>query len=140
MGVQVPLSAPFIFNTIEAILTGAQLPDQLLGKKARGETGDSAAAKVTCSELLDDLLEYAEGNIKASTAHIWKLVIEANIKPFFGHLKTARLTTSANSNAPAAPSPPHHPTSTLFGSLSPVGLGGENFYIPRSSPAYIYFQ
>ena len=70
-----------------------QLRDQLLGKKARGETGDAAAAKVTCSELLDDLLEYADGNIKASTAHIWKLVIEANIRPFFGHLKAAGLTT-----------------------------------------------
>jgi integrase len=70
-----------------------QLRDQLLGKKARGEMGDAVSARVTCGELLDDLLEYAESNIKASTAHIWKLVIEANIRPFFGHLKAAALTT-----------------------------------------------
>jgi integrase len=70
-----------------------KLRDQLLGKKARGEMGDAVSAKVTCGELLDDLLEYAESNIKASTAHIWKLVVEANIRPFFGHLRAAALTT-----------------------------------------------
>lgn len=69
------------------------LRDQLLGKKARGETPDSVAAKVTCGELLDDLLEYAEVNIKATTARVWKLVIEATIRPFFGHLRAAKLTT-----------------------------------------------
>jgi integrase len=70
-----------------------KLRDQLLGKKARGEMGDAVSAKVTCGELLDDLLEYAESNIKPSTAHIWKLVVEANIRPFFGHLRAAALTT-----------------------------------------------
>jgi hypothetical protein len=34
-----------------------RLRDQLLGKKARGEMGPAAADKVTCGELLDDLLE-----------------------------------------------------------------------------------
>ncbi len=69
------------------------LRDQLLGKKARGETPDSIAAKVTCGELLDDLLEYAGDNIKSTTARVWKLVIEATIRPFFGHLRAAKLTT-----------------------------------------------
>jgi hypothetical protein len=70
-----------------------RLRDQILGQKARGEMGDSASQKITCNELLDDLLEYGKSNIKASTAHIWGLVIKANIRPFFGHLKVASLTT-----------------------------------------------
>ena len=70
-----------------------RLRDEILGKKARGEMGDSASQKITCNELLDDLLEYGKSNIKASTAHIWGLVIKANIRPFFGHLKVASLTT-----------------------------------------------
>ncbi len=70
-----------------------RLRDQILGKKARGEMGDPAAEKITCGELLDDLLEYAETNIKPSTARIWKLVIEANVRPFFGLLRAAILTT-----------------------------------------------
>jgi integrase len=70
-----------------------RLRDQILGKKARGEIGNSHIEKVTCNELLDDLLEYARSNIKASTVRIWELVIEANIRPFFGHLKAAGLTT-----------------------------------------------
>jgi len=70
-----------------------RLRDQILGKKARGEMGNSAAEKITCGELLDDLLEYARTNLKASTAHMFKLVIEANVRPFFGHLRAAVLTT-----------------------------------------------
>ncbi len=52
-----------------------------MGKKARGETPEIIAAKVNCGELLDDLLAYAEVNIKPTTA-------------FFGHLKAASLTTA----------------------------------------------
>ena len=47
-----------------------RLRDQLLGRKARGEVGEVALAKVTCGELLDDLLEYGRSNIKPSTAHL----------------------------------------------------------------------
>ena len=70
------------------------LRDQLLGRKARGETANVIAARVTCGELLDDLLAYAEVNIKPTTAHVWKLCIDANVRPFFGHLKAASLTTA----------------------------------------------
>jgi len=70
-----------------------RLRDQILGKKAREEMGNSSAEKVTCGELLDDLIEYAKTNLKASTAHIFELVIEANIRPFFGHLRAVALTT-----------------------------------------------
>ncbi|HVX65388.1 MAG TPA: hypothetical protein VHA11_02235, partial [Bryobacteraceae bacterium] len=41
-----------------------RLRDQLLGKKARGEMGSAAADKVTCGELLDDLLDHAKNNVK----------------------------------------------------------------------------
>ena len=44
-----------------------RLRDQILGKKARGEMGDSASEKITCNELLDDLQEYGKSNIKPST-------------------------------------------------------------------------
>lgn len=70
-----------------------RLRDQILGKKARGETLVSAAEKITCNELLDDLLEYGKANAKPSTVQIWELIINANIRPFFGHLKAAALTT-----------------------------------------------
>lgn len=64
-----------------------RLRDQLLGKKARGEMGPAAVDKVTCGELLDDLLEHAKHNVKASTEKIWKLVVEASHRPFFGKPK-----------------------------------------------------
>jgi hypothetical protein len=65
-----------------------------LGKKARGEMGPAAVDKVTCGELLDDLLEHARHNVKASTEKIWKLVIEASLRPFFGHRRAASLNTA----------------------------------------------
>jgi integrase len=71
-----------------------RLRDQILGQKARGEIrGFGQSEKINCNELLDDLLEYGKSNIKPSTAHIWGLVIKANIRPFFGHLKVVNLTT-----------------------------------------------
>lgn len=70
-----------------------KLRDQILGKKARGEMAQFAAEKITCGELLDDVLRHVEENAKASTAKIWKLVIEANLRPFFGKLKAAKLST-----------------------------------------------
>lgn len=71
-----------------------RLRDHLLGKKARGEMGLAAADKVTCGELLDDLLEHAKHNTKASTEKIWKLVVEASLRPFFGHRRAASLNTA----------------------------------------------
>ncbi len=70
-----------------------KLRDQILGKKARGEVVNVVADKITCGKLLDDVLRHVEENGKASTARIWQLVIEANLRPFFGHLKAATLST-----------------------------------------------
>jgi integrase len=52
-----------------------RLRDQLLGKKARGEMINAAAERITCGELLDDLIEHAQENVKESTAKIWKWCI-----------------------------------------------------------------
>jgi len=49
--------------------------------------------RITYGELLDDLLEHAKANVKESTAKIWNWCIEANIRPFFGHIRGSRLTT-----------------------------------------------
>ncbi len=70
-----------------------RLRDEILGRKVRGEVGNVAVERTTCGQLLDDLLEHAEANAKGSTAKIWRLVIESNLRPFFGHLKPAALTT-----------------------------------------------
>jgi integrase len=70
-----------------------RLRDQILGKKSRGEMVNAAADKITCGELLDDLLEHANANLKESTAKIWKWCVEASIRPYFGHIKVSRLTT-----------------------------------------------
>jgi hypothetical protein len=43
----------------------------------------AALATVSRAELLDDLLEYGQANIRASTARIGKLIIEASTRPFF---------------------------------------------------------
>jgi integrase len=70
-----------------------RLRDQILGKKSRGGMINAAADRITCGELLDDLLEHPKTNVKESTAKIWKWCIEANIRAFFGNIKVSRLTT-----------------------------------------------
>ena len=67
-----------------------RLRDKLLAKKARGEVSGGSPDRVLISELLDDVLK---SDIADSTRYIWNLVIEKNIRPFFGKLKAARLTT-----------------------------------------------
>ncbi|HLG95246.1 MAG TPA: site-specific integrase [Bryobacteraceae bacterium] len=52
-----------------------------------------ASEKVTCDELLDNLLRHINENGKPSTAKIWKLVIDANLRSFFGHLRPEQVTT-----------------------------------------------
>jgi integrase len=53
----------------------------------------SEIEKVTCGELLQDVLRHVEESGKASTAKIWRFVIDANLSKFFGHLKAAKITT-----------------------------------------------
>ncbi len=66
------------------------LRDQLLAKRHRGELSGGAPDKVLINELLDDVLK---SDIKESTRYIWQKVVEKNIRPFFGKLRAARLST-----------------------------------------------
>jgi hypothetical protein len=70
-----------------------KLRDQILGKMARGELTTAPGGATTCGELLDDLLEHARSNLKASTEKIFRWCIKANIRPYFGQMKVSRLTT-----------------------------------------------
>ena len=71
-----------------------RLRDQILGKQARGEIVVSEAAKITCRELLDDLLaHYEAGNAKPTTTRVFRWCIDANLKPYFGDTKAATLST-----------------------------------------------
>lgn len=71
-----------------------KIRDQLLGKKVRGEIAASKASNVTCGELLDDLLShYESGNARPMTARVFRWCIEANLRPYFGNLRAASLST-----------------------------------------------
>lgn len=65
-----------------------KLRNQLLGKKERGEIGTGPSALI--DELLDDVLK---SDIADSTRYIWRRVVQKNIRPFFGKLRAASLTT-----------------------------------------------
>ena len=67
----------------------------VLRKKARGEIVVSDADKVTCGELLDNLLaHYEAGNAKPTTIRVFRCCIEANLKPYIGNMKATTLSTS----------------------------------------------
>lgn len=67
-----------------------KLRDQMLAKKHRGEITGGTPDKVLIGELLDDVLK---SDIEESTRYIWKVVIEKNLRPFFGTIRAARLST-----------------------------------------------
>lgn len=77
----------------QSLQKAKQFRDQILGRKARGELASGPVGHTTCGELLDDVLEYAHSNLKASTQKVFKWCIEANIRPYFGAIKVGRLTT-----------------------------------------------
>jgi integrase len=67
-----------------------KLRDKLLAKKHRGEISGGAPDRVLVGELLDDLIK---SDVKESTRYIYQKVIEKSIRPAFGKIKAARLTT-----------------------------------------------
>jgi integrase len=69
------------------------LRDQLLGQKHRGEISGGHPSRVTVGELLDDFLEYADENVRANTAYIYRMVTEKSLRPFFGALKAQKVTS-----------------------------------------------
>ena len=70
-----------------------RLRDKLLGQRHRGEITGGAPDRVTISELLNDFARYAKSNVREVTRHIYGLVVEANVRPYFGDLRAAKLTT-----------------------------------------------
>lgn len=72
-----------------------KLRDKMLAKRHRGELTGGAPEKVLVAELLDDVLK---SDIKESTRYIWRKVVEKNIRPFFGKLRAARLSTDQMDN------------------------------------------
>lgn len=70
-----------------------KLRDRLLKQKMTGTLPDSKTSRVTCGELLDDVLSHVDANGKPSTAKVWKWVVGANLRPFFGDIRAAALTS-----------------------------------------------
>jgi integrase len=70
-----------------------RLRDKLLGQKHRGEISGGHPDRVTVGELLDDFLQYAKSNVRASTEYIYSKVTENSLRPFFGTLKAQKVTT-----------------------------------------------
>lgn len=66
--------------------------DRYLGKKLRGEV-NSAVDRVSCGQLLDDLLAHSRTRCREYTVKVWEWTINANVRPAFGHLKAASLTS-----------------------------------------------
>lgn len=71
-----------------------RLRDQLLGRRGRGDLSREVTQKATCGELLDDLIEHLRAKNKRTTEKVWKWVIEANLRPFFGNRKAATVSTA----------------------------------------------
>jgi len=64
--------------------------DQLIAKKVRRELHGGAPDRILIGELLDDVLK---SDIQESTRYVWGLVVEKNLRPFFGNMRAARLST-----------------------------------------------
>ena len=65
--------------------------DQLISQKVRGEITGGKPDRVLINELPDDVLV---SDIAESTRKNWRLVTEANLRPFFGSVRAARLNTN----------------------------------------------
>ncbi len=70
-----------------------KLRDRILKQKMAGTLPDAKASRVTCGELLDDVLAHVHEQGKASTGRVWKWVIEANLRPHFDRVRASSLTT-----------------------------------------------
>ncbi len=67
------------------------LRDKLLARRVRGELSGGTPDRILIGELLDDVLE---SDIKESTRKVWKLVVAANVRPFFSRIKAVNLTSA----------------------------------------------
>lgn len=69
-----------------------RLRDKLLGQKARGELG-GRSARLTIDGLLDHFLKSLRVRVRPSTLKIQKLVVDANLRPYFGKMKAEKINT-----------------------------------------------
>jgi integrase len=70
-----------------------KLRTRILKQKMSGMETAPGSGKVLCGELLSDALRHVQETGKASTAKIWNWVIEANLRPFFGNIRAAGVST-----------------------------------------------
>jgi len=83
---------PFFQSSKSTKLTDAtKLRNKLIAQKERGEITGGAPDRILIGELLDDVLR---SDIAESTKAIWKLVIEKRLRPTFGSVRAARLTST----------------------------------------------
>jgi integrase len=69
-----------------------RMRDKLLGQRARGELGGHDA-RLTVNGLLDHFVKCLTVRVRPETLKIQKLVVDANIRPYFGALKGEKVTT-----------------------------------------------
>lgn len=56
--------------------------------------GDSLPERVTCGELLDEWLQYQRTHCKPYTVRVWEWTLEEHLRPFFGNIRAAILTSA----------------------------------------------
>ncbi len=72
--------------------TAKRLRDKLLGQRARGELG-GYNAQLRVDALLDHFLKCLAVRVRPSTLKIQKLVVDANLRPYFGKTRGDKITT-----------------------------------------------
>ena len=68
--------------------------DEFITDIKTGKVATPAVATVTCSELLSQYVAHLKAQ-KKPAAYVIEKCVEANIRPFFGPIKVARLETGA---------------------------------------------
>ena len=71
-----------------------KLRDKMLGQRARGELGGRNARR-TVDGLLDHFVKALAVRVRPKTLEIQTLVIDANLRPFFGRMQGAKVTTDS---------------------------------------------
>ena len=70
-----------------------KLRDKLLGQRERGELGGHNA-RLSVDGLLNHFVKALAVRVRPGTLKIQSLVIDANLRPFFGKMKGDKITTS----------------------------------------------
>lgn len=82
------------FKTESAAWTEAKrVRDHFIADIKAGKVATSAVERVTCSELLTQYVTHLKAH-KQPSAYVIERCVEANIRPFFGDIKVAKLQTA----------------------------------------------